>query len=182
MPPSMRSTRDRRAFTATRGTAPAPKNAVPSAVLRTDRRTAAPQKAVRMPARIPHVFVISLLGACLLFVLGACAAEPKLYLRIRNSGELAFEHVWQGSPRAGSDHDFGRIEPEQTSEWHAFPAVLSHYRKTRLQPDQGRQLIDVIDPMRWVGQAELPPGHYTLDYALHAGGLRMRLVRSTGTD
>jgi hypothetical protein len=135
-----------------------------------------------MSGRVPHVLVASVLWPFLLFVLCACAAEPKVHLRIRNSGELAFEHVWQGSPLAGTDHDFGRIEPGQTSRWHAFPAELAHYRKTRLQPEQGRQLIDVIDPMRWVGQPELPPGYYTLDYALHPRGLHMNLVRSTGTD
>lgn len=129
-----------------------------------------------MSGRVPHVVVVTLLWSCLLFVLGACAAESRVYLRIRNSGELAFEHVWQGSPLAGSDHDFGRIEPGQTSHWHAFPAALSHYRKTRLQPDQGRQLIDVIDPMRWVGQPALPPGRYTLDYALGPHGLRVRVI------
>ena len=96
-----------------------------------------------MSGRVPHVLVASVLWPFLLFVLCACAAEPKVHLRIRNSGELAFEHVWQGSPLAGTDHDFGRIEPGQTSRWHAFPAELAHYRKTRLQPEQGRQLAVV---------------------------------------
>ena len=113
--------------------------------------------------------VATLLAAC------AQAREERLQLRIRNSGEIAFEHVWQGLPTAGTDHDFGRIEPGQTSHWHAFPAQLPHYRKTRLQPAQGRQFIDVIEQ-------RLLPGRYTLDYALHDGRLRVRVIDEGAPD
>ena len=112
----------------------------------------------------------------LLFAQGTrAAAAERVELRIHNAGPEVFEHVWQGLPGAGSDHDFGRIEPGQTSAWHAFPAQLAHYRKTRIQLEEGAQLTAVIDPVRHVGAATLAPGRYTLSYRIEHGAAELSL-------
>ena len=117
-------------------------------------------------------------------MLAACAADggDRVHLRIRNSSPFVFSHVWQGFPQRWTDHDFGRLAPCQTSHWHGFPAQLPHYRKTRVQLEHGRQYVDTIDPMRWVGQPELPPGYYTLDYAWAVDGLRLHLIAQSRPD
>lgn len=119
---------------------------------------------------------LALAVLCLALPFAGNAAEAMVHLRIRNSGEVAFLHVWQGWPERGTDHDFGRVEPGRTSHWHAFPAQLPHYRKTRLQPEHGRQIIDVIDRELPRGQARLAPGRYTLDYALRGANLQLHLI------
>ena len=106
----------------------------------------------------------------------ADAAAGQVWLRVRNSSSVTFEHVWQGHPQRGSDHDFGRLVPRQTSRWHAFPAALPHYRKTRILLDDGRQLVDVTERAFPRGDAVLSPGRYTFDYTLQHGQLELRVI------
>lgn len=113
-----------------------------------------------------------------LLIAGCAPAREsgRVHLRIHNASTQVFEHVWQGLPTRGTDHDFGPIVPGATSAWHAFPVQLPHYRKTRIQLAGGRQLIDVIEPARWFGRPELAAGRYTLRYRLDDGRLQLELI------
>ena len=82
---------------------------------------------------------------------------PQVWLRIRNSSQEAFTHVWQGLPQQGTDVDLGPLLPGDTSRWHALPATLAHYRKTRIQIGQ-RQFTHVTDTSFPGGRATLAPG------------------------
>ena len=62
-----------------------------------------------------------------------------VWLRVRNQSQEAFTHVWQGLPQQRTNVDLGPLLPGDTSRWHALPATLAHYRKTRIQIGQ-RQL------------------------------------------
>lgn len=113
------------------------------------------------------------------------ARSDKVWLRIRNNSQEAFTHVWQGLPQQGTDVDLGPLLPGDTSRWHALPATLAHYRKTRIQIGQ-RQLTHVTDQSFPGGQATLAPGHYTFTYTLEGGALRLAvmaepLASGTGT-
>lgn len=87
-----------------------------------------------------------------------------MWLRVRNHSQEAFTHVWQGLPQQGTDVDLGPLLPGDTSRWHALPATLAHYRKTRLQIGQ-RQFTHVADTSFPGGRATLAPGHYTVHLA-----------------
>ena len=100
---------------------------------------------------------------------------PQVWLRIRNSSQEAFTHVWQGLPQQGTDVDLGPLLPGDTSRWHALPATLAHYRKTRIQIGQ-RQFTHVTDTSFPGGRATLAPGHYTFTYTLEGGALRLTVV------
>lgn len=91
--------------------------------------------------------------------------SAQVWLRVRNSSQEAFTHVWQGLPQQGTDANLGPLLPGETSRWHALPATLAHYRKTRIQIGQ-RQLTHVTDQSFPGGQATLAPGHYTFSYTL----------------
>ena len=106
--------------------------------------------------------------------------HPTVWLRVRNNSQEVFEHVWQGLPRTRSDVDLGPLRPGQTSRWHAFPATLAHYRKTRIQIGQ-RQLTHVTDQSFPGGQATLAPGHYTFSYALEGGALHLSVTAQPST-
>ena len=77
--------------------------------------------------------------------------SAQVWLRIRNSSQEAFTHVWQGLPQQGTDVDLGPLLPGDTSRWHALPATLAHYRKTRIQIGQrqlsvdGRNIVERVD-------------------------------------
>ena len=101
--------------------------------------------------------------------------NAKVWLRVRNQSQETFTHVWQGLPQQGSDVDLGPLLPGDTSRWHALPATLAHYRKTRIQIGQ-RQLTHVTDQSFPGGQATLAPGHYTFSYALEGGALRLVVI------
>ena len=101
--------------------------------------------------------------------------SAQVWLRIRNSSQEAFTHVWQGLPRTRSDVDLGPLRPGQTSRWHAVPATLAHYRKTRIQIGQ-RQFTHVTDTSFPGGRATLAPGHYTFTYTLEGGALRLTVA------
>lgn len=103
----------------------------------------------------------------------------KVWIRIRNKSDETFDHVWQGHPRQGTDMDFGRVEPGQTSRWHAFPAVLPHYRKTRIQL-RDRQLTNATDTALPSGRSALDPGYYTFVYTLENGLLRLQVIEEGG--
>lgn len=103
------------------------------------------------------------------------ARSDKVWLRIRNDSQEAFTHVWQGLPQQGTDVDLGPLLPGDTSRWHALPATLAHYRKTRIQIGQ-RQLTHVTDQSFPGGQATLAPGHYTFTYTLEGGALRLAVM------
>lgn len=103
------------------------------------------------------------------------ARSDKVWLRIRNDSQEAFTHVWQGLPQQGTDVDLGPLLPGDTSRWHALPATLAHYRKTRIQIGQ-RQLTHVTDQSFPGGQATLAPGHYTFTYTLEGGALRLTVT------
>lgn len=96
-------------------------------------------------------------------------AANEIRLRIRNDSAETFEHVWQGSPRHGTDVDLGPLAPGETSRWHALPAVLPHYRKTRVQLAR-RQVTGVLQ-----GGA-LMPGRYTLACTLQPRDGSLRVV------
>ena len=68
--------------------------------------------------------------------------------------------------------DLGPLAPGATSRWHALPAVLPHYRKTRVQL-AGRHVTGVLQ------DGGLLPGSYTFvcTIAPHDGGLRVVAVR-----
>ena len=53
----------------------------------------------------------------------------QVWLRVRNSSQEAFTHVWQGLPQQGTNVDLGPLLPGDTSRWHALPATLApgHY-------------------------------------------------------
>ena len=70
--------------------------------------------------------------------------SAQVWLRVRNSSQEAFTHVWQGLPQQGTDVDLGPLLPGDTSRWHVLPATLAHYRKTRIQIGQ-RQLTHVTE-------------------------------------
>ena len=122
---------------------------------------------------------LPLLAAALAPLLGPTATRApgnaKGWLRVRNSSQEAFTHVWQGLPQQGTDVDLGPLLPGDTSRWHALPATLAHYRKTRIQIGQ-RQLTHVTDQSFSGGQATLAPGHYTFSYALEGGALRLVVI------
>lgn len=117
---------------------------------------------------------------------GSVQAQPprhggKVWLRVRNDSTTVFEHVWQGWPQRGTDVDLGPLQPGQTSRWHAFPAELPHYRKTRIQLPE-RQLTDVVDRALPGGRSTLAPGFYTLAYTLEGGTvLRLTVLAEEGT-
>ena len=111
---------------------------------------------------------------------GASAqGNAKVWLRVRNSSQEAFTHVWQGLPQQGTDVDLGPLLPGDTSRWHALPATLAHYRKTRIQIGQ-RQLTHVTDQSFPGGQATLAPGHYTFSYTLEGGALQLAVTAEPG--
>ena len=111
---------------------------------------------------------------------GASAqGNAKVWLRVRNSSQEAFTHVWQGLPQQGTDVDLGPRLPGDTSRWNALPATLAHYRKTRIQIGQ-RQLTHVTDQSFPGGQATLAPGHYTFSYALEGGALQLTVTAEPG--
>ena len=97
-------------------------------------------------------------------------ARQHIRLRVRNASSEPFAHVWQGHPQSGTDIDLGPLAPGETSRWHTLPAVLPHYRKTRVQLAR-RQVTGVLQ-----GQALLP-GSYTFVCTLEGGGLRVVAVR-----
>ena len=105
--------------------------------------------------------------------------NAKVWLRVRNSSQEAFTHVWQGLPQQGTDVDLGPLLPGDTSRWHALPATLAHYRKTRIQIGQ-RQLTHVTDQSFPGGQATLAPGHYTFSYTLEGGALQLTVTAEPG--
>ena len=105
--------------------------------------------------------------------------NAQVWLRVRNSSQEAFTHVWQGLPQQGTDVDLGPLLPGDTSRWHALPATLAHYRKTRIQIGQ-RQLTHVTDQSFPGGRATLAPGHYTFSYALEGGALRLVVIPEAG--
>lgn len=106
--------------------------------------------------------------------------HPTVWLRVRNHSQEVFEHVWQGLPRTLSNVDLGPLRPGQTSRWHAVPATLAHYRKTRIQRAQ-RQLVHVTDTSFPNGQATLAPGRYTFAYTLEEDALRLTLIPEAET-
>ncbi len=105
----------------------------------------------------------------------AWGGDNPVWLRVRNAGTEVFEHIWLGLPQRGTSVDLGPVQPGQTSRWHAFPAVLAHYRKTRIQLAH-RQLIHVTDRSFPQGHPTLEPGRYTLAYSLAAGGLHLTVI------
>ena len=107
------------------------------------------------------------------------ARSDKVWLRIRNSSQEAFTHVWQGLPQQGTNVDLGPLLPGDTSRWHALPATLAHYRKTRIQIGQ-RQYTHVTDQSFPGGRATLAPGHYTFTYTLEGGALRLTVAAEPG--
>lgn len=127
---------------------------------------------------------LPLLAAALAPLLGPTATRAqgnaKVWLRVRNSSQEAFTHVWQGLPQQGTDVDLGPLLPGDTSRWHALPATLAHYRKTRIQIGQ-RQLTHVTDQSFPGGQATLAPGHYTFSYALEGGALHLSVTAQPST-
>ena len=106
--------------------------------------------------------------------------NAKVWLRVRNQSQEAFTHVWQGLPQQGTDVDLGPLLPGDTSRWHALPATLAHYRKTRIQIGQ-RQLTHVTDQSFPGGQAMLAPGHYTFSYTLEGDTLQLAVIPEAGT-
>jgi len=106
--------------------------------------------------------------------------HPTVWLRVRNHSQEVFEHVWQGLPRTRSNVDLGPLRPGQTSRWHAVPATLAHYRKTRIQLAQ-RQLTDVTDTSFPQGRATLEPGRYTFAYTLEGDALRLTVIPEAET-
>lgn len=104
-----------------------------------------------------------------------------VWLRVRNGSQEAFTHVWQGLPQQGTDVDLGPLLPGETSRWHALPAELAHYRKTRIQIGQ-RQLTHLTDTAFPGGHATLEPGRYTFTYTLDGGALRLTVTPDTGAD
>ena len=105
--------------------------------------------------------------------------KAKVWLRVRNQSQEAFTHVWQGLPQQGTDVDLGPLLPGDTSRWHALPATLAHYRKTRIQIGQ-RQLTHVTDQSLPGGKAMLAPGHYTFSYTLESGALQLVVIPEAG--
>lgn len=100
-----------------------------------------------------------------------CAhAAHEIRLRIRNASDQHFEHAWQGWPQRGTGVDLGPLAPGATSRWHGLPAVLPHYRKTRVQLPR-RQVVGTLL------EGALMPGSYTLVCTLEGGGLRVVAVR-----
>ena len=126
---------------------------------------------------------LPLLAAALAPLLGPTATRAqgnaKVWLRVRNSSQEAFTHVWQGLPQQGTDVDLGPLLPGDTSRWHALPATLAHYRKTRIQIGQ-RQLTHVTDQSFPGGRATLAPGHYTVSYTFESGALRLVVIPEAG--
>jgi hypothetical protein len=106
---------------------------------------------------------------------GPAKSQPMVWLRVRNASAEGFEHVWQGLPGTSSDVDLGALQPGQTSRWHALPATLAHYRKTRIQLAE-RQLVHVTDTSFPQGRSTLPPGHYTYVYTLDGGVPQLTVV------
>ena len=104
-----------------------------------------------------------------------------VWLRVRNGSQEAFTHVWQGLPQQGTDVDLGPLLPGETSRWHALPATLAHYRKTRIQIGQS-QWAHVTDTAFPGGRSALEPGHYTFTYTLDGGALRLTVTPETGAD
>lgn len=107
--------------------------------------------------------------------------SAQVWLRIRNSSQEAFTftHVWQGLPQQGTDVDLAPLLPGETSRWHALPATLAHYRKTRIQIGQ-RQLTHVTDQSFPGGKATLAPGHYTFSYTLEGDTLQLVVIPEAG--
>lgn len=105
--------------------------------------------------------------------------SAQVWLRVRNSSQEAFTHVWQGLPQQGTDVDLGPLLPGDTSRWHALPATLAHYRKTRIQIGQ-RQLTHVTDTSFPGGRTTLASGHYTFTYTLEGGALRLTVAAEPG--
>ena len=126
---------------------------------------------------------LPLLAAALAPLLGPTATRAqgnaKVWLRVRNQSQEAFTHVWQGLPQQGTDVDLGPLLPGDTSRWHALPATLAHYRKTRIQIGQ-RQLTHVTDQSFPGGKAMLAPGHYTFSYTLEGGALQLTVTAEPG--
>ena len=106
--------------------------------------------------------------------------SDQVWLRVRNSSQEAFTHVWQGLPQQGTDVDLGPLLPGDTSRWHALPATLAHYRKTRIQIGQ-RQFTHVTDTSFPQGRATLEPGRYTFAYTLEGDALRLTVIPEAET-
>ena len=102
-------------------------------------------------------------------------ASQHIRLRVRNASSEPFAHVWQGHPQSGTDIDLGPLAPGETSRWHTLPAVLPHYRKTRVQLARRQVIGTLLD-------GALMPGSYTLVCTLEAGGLRVVAVREPVPD
>ena len=102
-------------------------------------------------------------------------ARQHIRLRVRNASSQVFEHVWQGHPQSGTDIDLGPRDPGETSRWLTLPAVLPHYRKTRVQLPRRQVIGTLLD-------GALMPGSYTLVCTLEAGGLRVVAVREPVPD
>ena len=95
-------------------------------------------------------------------------ARQHIRLRVRNASSEPFAHVWQGHPQSGTDIDLGPLAPGETSRWHTLPAVLPHYRKTRVQLAR-RQVTGTLQ-----GQALLPGGYtFVCTLNAHDGGLHV---------
>jgi len=107
--------------------------------------------------------------------LARAQATSQVWLRVRNDSPEAFTHVWQGLPQQGTDADLGPLLPGETSRWLALPAVLAHYRKTRIQIGQ-RQFTHVTEPAFPGGRGALTPGRYTFVYALEGGTLQLAVI------
>ena len=81
----------------------------------------------------------------------------------------------RGGRSAGQVWTWGRWPPGATSRWHSLPAVLPHYRKTRVQLPRRQVIGTLLD-------GALMPGSYTLVCTLEAGGLRVVAVREPVPD
>ena len=103
-------------------------------------------------------------------------ARQHIRLRVRNASSEPFAHVWQGHPQSGTDIDLGPLAPGETSRWHTLPAVLPHYRKTRVQL-AARQLVHVNDTAYPHGHTALAPGRYTFAYRIEGEALQLTVVK-----
>ena len=78
---------------------------------------------------------------------GASAqGNAKVWLRVRNSSQEAFTHVWQGLPQQGTDVDLGPLLPGDTSRWHALPATQACMagREFDIHAKRGQHALGVV--------------------------------------
>ena len=99
-------------------------------------------------------------------------ATSEMRLRVRNDSAEPFEQVWLGWPQRGTAVGLGPLAPGQASGWTTLPAVLPHYRKTRVQLAR-RQATGVLQG------GTLVPGRYTLACTLEGGALQVRAIRES---